>query len=131
MSPPNPRRMSENNDDPDRRLLVDLRDALERAEVREERIVEKLDQVIGLARDVNRNASDIKEVHGDLYGKGGLMTRVEVLETAPGDGGQEDDGGIYLSSRSVVSIAIFLVGAALTGLWHIVGWLLALARQAG
>jgi len=117
--------------DPERELLRNLYDELRRAAKREDRMMERLEDVLAASREIERNAKDIKEVHGDLYGKGGLMSRVEVLERHPTfhvDNGK-DDGGFTLSTNSVVTIGLFLVGSALTGLWHVIGWIVSLAQR--
>lgn len=118
--------------DRDEELLRNLYNELRRAADRENRLYDRLEETIGAVREIERNQKDIKEVHRDLYGREGLMSRVDVLEKHPTfrvDNGGTEDAGVTLSTSSVVSIGLFLVGSALTGLWHVIGWIVSLAQR--
>lgn len=129
----------ENREEVDARLLRELSVALERAARREKRLNDRLDEAIGVMREVSRNQRDIKEIHRDLYGPDGLMGRVKVLERHPtvqfsrkGEQEEEEEsGGIRLSNTSLVTVALFIISAALSGLWQILSWIIELARAVG
>ena len=118
----------------DEKLLRELATALERASRREERLLSRLEEAIGVMREVERNQRDIQEIHGDLYGRGGLMTRVEVLEKHPTvqfGGAEGDDDGVRFSTPTLVTIGLFILSASLTGLWKIISWIIQLSQAVG
>ena len=110
---------------PDAHLFRELYSQLHDLSRHVERLTERMGEIAALTERAGNNSAEIKRLRDKVDVNSQVLARLD----APREPSlaRDTNGGVYIKP-GWLTLGIFMVGTALTGLWKVISWIIDLAK---